>query len=96
MLAAVATVWPIVALLQPVGGVVFVLDGVLMGAEDYRYLWWSTAAAALLALAPLAVLALARGWGLPGIWVAMCALMAVRLATTAGRLASGRWAAQPG
>lgn len=96
VLAAVATVWPIVALLQPVGGVVFVLDGVLMGAEDYRYLWWSTAAAALLALAPLAVLALARGWGLPGIWVAMCALMAVRLATTAGRLASGRWAAQPG
>lgn len=91
VLAEVAAVWWLVALLQPVGGVVFVLDGVLMGAADYRFLLWSTGAAALLVLGPLSAAAWVFGWGLTGIWWAMVAMMVVRLATIVVRFAGGGW-----
>ncbi|MBA3372654.1 MAG: MATE family efflux transporter [Euzebyaceae bacterium] len=91
-LEQVGDVWLIVALLQPIGGIVFVLDGVLMGAGDFRFLFWSTAAAALGALLPVALLALRFDWGLRGIWAGMGALMLVRLGATLWRLRDGRWA----
>lgn len=96
VLGEVGSVWLVVALLQPVGGIVFVLDGVLMGAGDFRFLFRSTAAAALGGLVPVCVASLAFGWGLPGIWAGMAVLMGLRLATTLGRLAGGRWAASTG
>ena len=95
VLAQVASVWAVVALLQPIGGVVFVLDGVLMGAGDFRFLFWSTALAALVGLVPVSLLALAAGWGLRGVWAGMAALMLVRLTATLWRLRGGRWAAAP-
>lgn len=93
VLAAVGTVWVIVALLQPIGGVVFVLDGILMGAADFRFLWWSTALAALGGLVPVSLLALRLGWGLPGIWLGMVVMMVARAVLTVWRLRSGAWAA---
>jgi putative MATE family efflux protein len=51
--------WPVLvvaAVFQPVAGVVFVLDGVLIGAGDGRYLAWG-GVAVLAAFAPLAWLA---------------------------------------
>ena len=33
--------WPIFALMQPLNGAVFALDGILIGAGDARYLMWS-------------------------------------------------------
>jgi putative MATE family efflux protein len=95
VLAEVRRVWLLIALLQPVGGIVFVLDGVLMGAGDFRFLRWSTALAALGGLAPLAVLAVVLDTGLLGIWYGMVALMAIRLVTTVWRLRDGRWADGP-
>jgi putative MATE family efflux protein len=93
LLAEVRSVWLVIALLQPIGGVVFVLDGILMGAGDFRFLLWSTAAASLLALTPVAFLSLWLGWGLVGLWAGgMVALMAVRLGTTVWRLQHGGWA----
>jgi Na+-driven multidrug efflux pump len=92
VLAGVAEVWVLVALLQPVGGIVFVLDGVLMDAGDFRFLSHSTATAAVLVLAPLAAASLAFGWGLPGLWGGMSALMVARLASTVWRLRDGGWA----
>jgi len=57
----------VAALGQPVAGVVFVLDGVLIGAGDGRYLAWA-GLAALVVYAPLAV---AAGWAdLTWLWVA--------------------------
>lgn len=91
VLASVSSVWIIVAALQPVGGVVFVLDGVLMGAGDFRFLFLSTAGAALGALVPVGLIALAQGWGLAGVWAGMSALMLVRLVTIVARWRSGRW-----
>ena len=92
VLAAVGTVWGIVALLQPIGGVVFVLDGILMGAADFRFLWWSTALASLGGLAPVCVLSLWAGWGLRGIWAGMVVMMVARAVLTVWRLRSGAWA----
>ncbi|MEV6259343.1 MATE family efflux transporter [Streptomyces sp. NPDC051784] len=80
----------VVALSQPVSGVVFVLDGVLMGAGDGRYLAW----AMVLTLAVFAPVALAvphAGGGLTALWGAMTLMMAVRLATLWFRMRSGRW-----
>ena len=91
VLAVVGTVWVIIAALQPVGGVVFVLDGILMGAGDFRFLFTSTAAAALGVLVPIGVVALSQGWGLRGVWAGMAAMMLVRLATTLVRWRNGRW-----
>lgn len=91
VIAAIGTVWTIVAVLQPIGGVVFVLDGILMGAGDFRFLWWSTALASLGAFVPICLLALRYGWGLRGIWLGMTAMMLVRAVLTVWRLRSGRW-----
>lgn len=85
----------LVTALQPTVVVVFVLDGILLGAGDLRFLLVTTGAAALAGLAPVALLALTLGWGLAGIWAGMAALMAVRLATTVPRLLGGRWLVVP-
>ncbi|RKT05731.1 putative MATE family efflux protein [Streptomyces sp. 3211.6] len=80
----------VVALAQPVCGVVFVLDGVLMGAGDGPYL----ARAMLLTLAvfaPAALLVPVVGGGLTTLWWAMALMMLVRMATLQLRARSGRW-----
>ncbi|WP_407838264.1 MATE family efflux transporter [Streptomyces sp. DSM 116496] len=80
----------VVALSQPVSGIVFVLDGVLMGAGDGRYLAW----AMLLTLAvftPAALLVPALGGGLTALWCAMTVMMLVRMVTLQLRARSGRW-----
>lgn len=91
VLEEVRGVWLVIALLQPIGGVVFVLDGILMGAADFRFLLWSTALASLGVLVPVALLSLAAGWGLGGLWAGMAAALAVRLLTATLRLRTGRW-----
>jgi MATE family, multidrug efflux pump len=84
--------WPLFALLQPLGGAVFALDGILIGASDTSYLMWSMLAASLLVFLPLALLSLELGWGIVGVWAALDALLAARLALLGGRFARGRWA----
>ncbi len=72
-------------------GVVFVLDGVLMGAGDGRYL--ARAMLATLAVfAPAALLVPTVGGGLTTLWWAMTLMMLVRLVTLQLRARSGRWA----
>lgn len=91
VLAEVRSVWLLIALLQPVGGIVFVLDGVLMGASDYRFLLWSTALAGLAGLVPVAVASLLFGWGLAGIWWGMALMMLIRLLATLARVRGLAW-----
>ncbi|MFJ7151163.1 MATE family efflux transporter [Streptomyces sp. NPDC100445] len=80
----------LVALSQPVCGIVFVLDGVLMGAGDGPYLAWAMVAT-LAVFAPVAVLVPALGGGLTAIWAAMALMMTVRMLTLWLRTRSGRW-----
>ncbi|WP_344028726.1 MATE family efflux transporter [Streptomyces luteireticuli] len=80
----------VAALSQPVAGVVFVLDGVLMGAGDGPYL--ARAMLVVLAVfAPAALLVPVLGGGLTALWWAMALMMAARLVTLWLRARSGRW-----
>ncbi|MEU8704067.1 MATE family efflux transporter [Streptomyces sp. NPDC048565] len=80
----------VVALSQPICGVVFVLDGVLMGAGDGRYLAWAMVLT-LAVFAPVALLVPGWGGGLTALWAAMTLMMTVRLVTLWVRTRSGRW-----
>ncbi|MFC9478129.1 MATE family efflux transporter [Streptomyces griseus] len=80
----------VVAVSQPIAGVVFVLDGVLMGAGDGRYLAWAMLVT-LAVFAPVALLVPTLGGGLTALWWAMTLMMAVRLITLWLRTRSGRW-----
>lgn len=80
----------VVALCQPICGIVFVLDGVLMGAGDGPYLAWAMVLT-LAVFAPVALLVPALGGGLTALWGAMTLMMAVRMLTLWLRTRSGRW-----
>ncbi|MFV8183902.1 MULTISPECIES: MATE family efflux transporter [unclassified Streptomyces] len=80
----------IVALSQPISGIVFVLDGVLMGAGDGPYLAWAMVIT-LAVFTPVALLVPTLGGGLTALWGAMTLMMAVRMLTLWVRARSGRW-----
>jgi Na+-driven multidrug efflux pump len=84
----------VAALFQPVAGVVFVLDGVLIGAGDGRYLAWG-GVAVLAAFVPVAWLALHLApapHGLTWLWVAFgAAFMGSRGVVLLARARSDAW-----
>ncbi|WP_407566224.1 MATE family efflux transporter [Streptomyces sp. 184] len=80
----------VVAVTQPVAGVVFVLDGVLMGAGDGPYLAWAMLLT-LAVFAPVALAVPALGGGLTAVWWSMGLMMLTRLVTLWLRARSGRW-----
>ncbi len=88
--AQLGTALLLLALSQPVAGLVFVLDGVLMGAGDGPYL--ARAALATLAVfTPVALAVPASGTGLAGLWWAMNLFMLVRAGFLVWRARGGRW-----
>lgn len=78
------------ALTQPAGGIVFVLDGVLMGAGDGGYLARAMLGT-LLVFVPAAVAVPLLGGGLAGLWWAMNLFMLTRTAFLVLRVRTGRW-----
>jgi putative MATE family efflux protein len=82
--------WPIFALMQPLNGAVFALDGILIGAGDARYLMWSMVVSMLAGVA-VALAALHEDWGIVGVWSALFVLICVRLATLGVRFTRKRW-----
>jgi MATE family, multidrug efflux pump len=92
VLDQVRQVWWLFVALQPANALVFVLDGVLIGAGDTRYLSAGMIAAVGLAFAPIAVATLPAGWGIMGVWAAIAALIGARLVVNLARFAGGRWA----
>jgi putative MATE family efflux protein len=92
VLAVVPVAWWFFAAMQPVAGVVFALDGVLLGAGDAAYLRTSTLAAAVLGFLPPIWASLAFGWGLAGIWSGLTAFMLIRLVAVGLRARGDRWA----
>jgi putative MATE family efflux protein len=85
-------IWPLFALMQPLGGAVFALDGILIGASDTSFLMWSMLAASLLVYVPIALVALAAGWGIIGVWSGLVALIVARLTLLGARFVGRRWA----
>jgi MATE family, multidrug efflux pump len=88
--ALLSRVLVVVAVQQPVAGVVFVLDGVLIGAGDGRYLAWA-GVITLLAFVPLALAVLWFGGGLVALWWAFTGFMLARLATLVWRERTDTW-----
>ncbi|MGD6744436.1 MATE family efflux transporter [Streptomyces sp. BH106] len=81
----------VVALAQPICGIVYVLDGVLMGAGDGPYLAWAMLVTFAI-FTPVALLVPVLGGGLTAVWGAMALMMTVRMITLWTRYRSGRWA----
>jgi putative MATE family efflux protein len=84
--------WPLFAALLPIGAAVFALDGILIGAEDTRFIKWSMVFAALGVFVPISLAALEYDWGVVGVWCGLLGLMLARLATMGARFVRGRWA----
>lgn len=90
VLAVVGSAWAIGALVQLPGGIAFVLDGVLMGAEDWAYLrTWTLVAAVGAGVAAQAVPGL--GGGLPALWWCVVGMMVVRAASLLWRVRGDAW-----
>ena len=92
VLERLAAMWWLLALMQPIAAVAFALDGILIGAGDARFLAASMLVCALGVYVPVALAALALGWGIVGVWCGVVGLMAARAASLGLRLRSGRWA----
>ena len=91
VLEQAAVVWWFLALMQPLAGVVFALDGVLMGAGDVGYLRTVTIGSALIGFLPLSLLSHPMGWGLAGVWTGLDLFIALRLVAVLARVAGRRW-----
>ncbi len=91
VLDAVGVPWWFMVAQLPIAGVVFALDGVLLGAGDAAFMRSATLISALVGFLPLIWLSLAFGWGLLGIWAGLSAFMVLRLAFVGWRAFSGRW-----
>lgn len=82
--------WFMVAQL-PIAGIVFALDGVLLGAGDAKFMRNATLISGLVGFLPLIWLSLAFGWGLAGIWSGLSTFLVLRLIFVGWRALSGRW-----
>lgn len=80
-----------VGVMQPINGVVFVLDGLLIGAGDVRFLAWAMVFAALV-FVPCALLVLVFDGGIGWLWMCLLLLMVVRMTTLAWRWSTDAWA----
>lgn len=82
VVSSIRTVYVFVVALQPVNALVFVWDGIVLGAADFRYTAVAMVVSSVVAIAVL-LLVLPLGWGLAGVWVGMSALMVARFGTLA-------------
>jgi putative MATE family efflux protein len=87
--AMLLAVLVVVDVQQPAAGVVFLLDGVLIGAGDQDYL--AVAGLSTLAVFAVAVAALVPGRGLVALWTAFTVWILARLVTLTLRARGSRW-----
>ncbi|CAM3665372.1 MATE family efflux transporter [Kibdelosporangium persicum] len=92
VLAEIPNAWWFFVALQPICGVVFALDGVLLGAGDAAFMRNATLLAAIIGFLPFIWASLFFGWGLSGIWTGLAVFMVIRLVAVLLRTRSGRWA----
>jgi putative MATE family efflux protein len=79
------------ALLQPMSGAAFALDGILIGAGDQRYLAYAMALA-LLVFVPMAIAVDITDAGIGWLWAANLAFMGVRCWGMYRRFGTNAWA----
>jgi putative MATE family efflux protein len=92
VIAQAHVAWPWFAAMQPAAGVVFALDGVLMGASDVGFLRTLTISSALGGFLPVTLLAYALHWGLGGVWAGLTLFIVLRLIGMVWRTRGSKWA----
>src|ERR1700712_4381436 len=75
----VSVLWPWFVVMMPFAGILFALDGVLLGAGDLTFMRNVTALAAFGGFLPLVVASSVWDLGLGGIWAALTAFIGIRL-----------------
>jgi putative MATE family efflux protein len=83
--------WPWFVAMLPAAGIVFGLDGVLIGAGDIAFLRTITIVAALGGFVPITLAAYRFDWGIGGVWAGLTAFILVRLVGMVWRARSDRW-----
>jgi Na+-driven multidrug efflux pump len=78
--------------MQPAGGLLFALDGVLIGAGDVAFMRNVTIVGSLAGYLPLTLAAIHFDLGLGGIWAGLTLFIAIRTAAGVARTLGGRWA----
>jgi putative MATE family efflux protein len=91
VLDAIGVPWWFMVAQLPVAGIVFALDGVLLGAGDAKFMRNATLISALVGFLPLIWLSLIFGWGLLGLWSGLSTFMVLRLVFVGWRAFSGHW-----
>jgi putative MATE family efflux protein len=83
--------WPWFVVMLPAAGIVFGLDGVLIGAGDVAFMRTLTVIAALGGFVPVTLAAAHWHWGIGGVWAGLTAFIAVRLVGMVWRARGDRW-----
>jgi Na+-driven multidrug efflux pump len=92
VLAVITVPWWFLVAQLPFAGIVFALDGVLLGAGDAAFMRTATVISAVAGFLPPIWLSLVYNWGLTGIWSGLTAFIVLRLIFVGWRALSGRWA----
>jgi putative MATE family efflux protein len=90
VIALISAALLVLALLQPLSGVVFALDGVLIGAGDTRWLAWAQIVV-LIAFLPAAWLVLANSWSVDALWWALGWFLLLRAILLVWRARGSAW-----
>jgi putative MATE family efflux protein len=80
-----------VGIMQIPGAVAFVIDGILMGASDFRFLQWATAGAGLAMVPAAAAVVHWHRLGIVGVWTGMLVWMVARAVANGVRFRWERW-----
>lgn len=80
----------LLALMQPLAGAAFTLDGILIGAGDMRFLAWAMVGATLCFGLFVWIVTIFDG-GVLALWGALIGFMAIRAISLGYRLRSGAW-----
>jgi putative MATE family efflux protein len=90
VIALISAALLVLAVLQPLSGVVFALDGVLIGAGDTRWLAWAQIVV-LIAFLPAAGLVLANAWSVDALWWALGWFLLLRAILLVWRARGSAW-----
>lgn len=91
VIAMAVDVLVVVAVLQPINAIVFVLDGILIGAGDLRFLAKGMALSGIVVFIPAALLVLRFDLSLSYLWGALALLMLARLTGNTWRFVGPHW-----
>ncbi|APT92342.1 multidrug transporter MatE [Corynebacterium phocae] len=92
VLAAMSAPWWVMVVMVIAGGVVFALDGVLLGAGDAAFLRTLTIVSVVAGYLPGVWIAFVADLGLTGVWCGLLAFILLRTAGVVYRFKSMKWA----